>query len=94
MDIVIIILLTSSTFVLGFSTINLLRKNEAYEDVVEEQEVLISDIAAKIDSSMARMKEVDKLGSFEADDETGFIFKNLYDVIEELENYYGSQEEE
>jgi hypothetical protein len=94
MDIVIIILLTLSTFVLGFSTINLLRKNEAYEDVVEEQEVLISDIAAKIDSSMARMKELDKLGSFEADDETGFIFKNLYEIIEELENYYGSQEEE
>ena len=94
MDIVIIILLTLSTFVLGFSTINLLRKNEAYEDVVEEQEVLISDIASKIDSSMARMKEVDKLGSFEADDETGFIFKNLYEIIEELENYYGSQEEE
>ena len=89
-----IILLSVTTIVFGFSTINLLRKNEVYEDVVEEQEVVISDIAAKIDSSMARMKELDKLGSFEADDETGFIFKNLYEVIEQLEQYYGSQEEE
>ena len=92
--IITIILLSITTLVFGFSTINLLRKNEAYEDAVEEQEVLISDIADKIDSSMARMKEIDKIGSFEADDETGFIFKNLYEVIEELEKYYGTQEEE
>jgi len=92
--IITIILLSITTIVFGFSTINLLRKNEAYEDAVEEQEVLISDIADKIDSSMARMKEIDKIGSFEADDETGFIFKNLYEVIEELEKYYGTQKEE
>lgn len=92
--IITIIILSLTTIVFAFSTINLLRKNEAYEDVVEEQELLISDIAEKIDSSMAKMKELDTLGSFESDDETGFIFKNLYEVIEELEKYYGSQEEE
>lgn len=92
--IITIILLSITTLVFGFTTINLLRKNEKYEDVVAEQELLISDIAAKIDSSMARMKELDRLGSFEADDETGFIFKNMYEVISELEEYYGTQEEE
>ena len=40
------------------------------------------------------MKDLDNLGSFEADDETGFIFKNLYEVIGELEKYYGSEEKE
>lgn len=89
-----IIILSVTTLVFGFTTINLLRKNEAIEDVIEEQEVLISDIAAKIDSSMSRMKELDRLGSFEADDETGFVFKNIYEVISELEEYYGTQEEE
>lgn len=87
-----IVILSILTLVFIYTTYNLLRKNEAYEDVVEEQEVLISEIATKVDSSMKRMKEIDKLGSFEADDETGFIFKNLYEVIEELEKYYGSQE--
>jgi len=77
-----------------YTTINLLRKNEAHEDVVVEQEELISEIAKKVDESMARMKDIDKLGSFEADDETGYIFKNLYEVIEDLEKYYGTQEEE
>ena len=88
--IVTIIILSVLSIILIFTTLNLLRKNEAYEDVVEEQEVLIADIASKIDSSMKQMKDLDKLGSFESDDETGFIFKNLYEVIEELEKYYGS----
>ena len=92
--VVFIVLLSVSTLVLGYTTYNLLRKNEAIEDVVEEQELLISEIAAKVDSSMARMKELDRLGSFEADDETGFVFKNMYEIISELENYYGSQEKE
>ena len=77
-----------------YTTWNLLRKNEAQEDVVEEQELLISDIAEKIDASMTKMKELDKIGSFEADDETGFVFKNIYEIISELEEYYGTQEEE
>jgi len=89
-----IIILSVLSIILIFTTLNLLRKNEAYEDVVEEQEVLIADIASKIDSSMKQMKDLDKLGSFESDDETGFIFKNLYEVIEELEKYYGSEEKE
>ena len=89
-----IVILSITTLTFGFSTWNLLRKNEATEDVVEEQEELLSKIASQIDTSMVRMKELDKLGSFEADDETGFIFKNLYEIISELEEYYGSQEEE
>lgn len=91
---VTIAILSVLTLTLGYTTYNLLRKNEAVEDVIEEQEVLISEIAERLDSSMARMKEIDKLGSFEADDETGFIFKNMYEIISELENYYGSQEKE
>ena len=92
--IVTIIILSVLSITLIFTTLNLLRKNEAHEDVVTEQEELISEIASKIDSSMARMKELDNLGSFEADDETGFTFKNLYEIISQLEQYYGTQEEE
>ena len=96
-----IVILSITTLIFGFSTWNLLLKNEATEDVVdeqikmfEEQEELLSKIATSIDTSMGRMKELDKLGSFEADDETGFVFKNMYEIISELEQYYGSQEEE
>jgi hypothetical protein len=88
------------TVVFTYTTFNLLRKNELYESSIDEfeisldeQETLISNIATKIDESMMRMKEIDKIGSFEADDETGVIFKNIYDIISELENYYGKKEE-
>jgi hypothetical protein len=30
------------------------------------------------------MKAIDRLGSFEADDETGYIFKELKDIIKQL----------
>jgi len=88
----ILVLLIISTAVFGYTTFNLLRKNEVLEDVILEQEELISETAQRIDDSMARMKEIDRIGSFEADDETGFIFKNIYDIISDLENYYGTEE--
>ena len=86
-----IVILSVLTLILGYTTYNLLRKNEVLEDVVEEQEVVIALTADRIDSSMKRMKEIDRIGSFEADDETGFIFKNMYEIISELENYYGTE---
>jgi len=90
--IITIILLSIVSLTLGFTTWNLLRKNEATEDVIEEQEQVMSFMATKIDESLSKMKELDKIGSFESDDETGFIFKNLYEIISELENYYAEEE--
>ena len=87
----IIVILSVLTLVLGYTTFNLLRKNEALEEVIEEQEVVIATTADRSDKSMARMKEIDRIGSFEADDETGVIFKNIYDIITELEEYYGTE---
>lgn len=92
--IVTIILLSLTTITLGYTTWNLLRKNEVQEDVLEEQETTIAEIASRIDSSMTRMKEIDRIGSFESDDETGFVFKQMYEIISELEEYYGAQAEE
>ena len=94
MELLFIVILSVSTLILGYTTYNLLRKNEALEDVVEEQEVVISMTAERIDSSMKRMKEIDRIGSFEADDETGYIFKNIYDIISQLEEYYGTETQE
>ena len=89
-----IIILSITTLVFGFTTWNLLRKNEATEDVVEEQEQMISDFAKLVDGSMQKMKDLDTKGAFEADDETGFVFKQLYEVIEKLEKYYAEEEKE
>jgi len=90
--VITIILLSVATITFAFTTWNLLRKNEASEDVILEQEEMISTMASKIDSAMVKMKELDSKGSFEADDETGFIFKTLYEIISELEKYYAQEE--
>ena len=92
-EIIVISVLSLSTVVLGFTTWNLLRKNEATEDVIEEQEEMIANIAGRIDDSMKKMKELDTK-VFEADDETGTVFKQLYEVIEKLETYYAEETKE
>ena len=93
-EIIVISVLSLSSIVSGFTTWNLLRKNEATEDVVEEQEELIANIASRIDDSMKKMKQLDTRGAFEADDETGTVFKQLYEVIEKLETYYAEETKE
>ena len=93
-EIIVISVLSVSTVVLAFTTWNLLRKNEATEDVIEEQEELIANIASRIDNSMEKMKDLDTKGAFEADDETGTVFKQLYEVIEKLETYYAEETKE
>ena len=37
---------------------------------------------------------LDTKGAFEADDETGTVFKELYEVIEKLETYYAEETKE
>tara|TARA_B100001564_G_C20478299_1_gene595871 strand:- start:136 stop:417 length:282 start_codon:yes stop_codon:yes gene_type:complete len=89
-----IIILSITTLVFGFTTWNLLRKNEATEDIVEEQEKTISDFAKLVDDSMQKMKDLDTKGAFENDDETGFAFKQMYTIIEKLEGYYAEETQE
>jgi hypothetical protein len=43
--------------------------------------------AVKVDRAHKRMKEVDRLGSFEADDETGMIFSEVKEATTELNEF-------
>lgn len=86
---ILFILLLVSLYVIR----NLVLKNEVQEDLLTEREELISNISSHIDDVMNRMKQIDRIGSFESDDETGYVFKEMYDMISELEEFYGSQPE-
>jgi hypothetical protein len=93
---VVTILLLLVVCVLLYSTYNLLNKYEALEaeyDILyaeyEMAETQLSNMAGHIDAAISRMKEIDRIGSFEADDETGFVFKEMYQIVEDLEVYYG-----
>ena len=71
--------------------VNLLRKVESLEDYVDDLEnsnveyyTFFSNLKSKVREAYYRMKNIDRLGSFEADDETGFIFKELKDIVDQL----------
>ena len=73
--------------------INLLRKLEANEDYVSDLEnsnteyyTFFDSLKKRMNQSNSKLKQIDRLGSFEADDEIGFIFKELKNMIEKLNN--------
>lgn len=73
--------------VLGYTTYNMLRKNESAEDYIG---ILLMASKAAIDN----MRQVDLQGSFEADDEIGVTFQALKAVIEDYAEVVGFGEEE
>ncbi len=86
-----IIVLSSLLLVSIFFNINLLRKIEANEDYVEDLEnsntefyTFFKELKNQIGRSNSHMKQIDRLGSFESDDETGFVFKELKDIVEKI----------
>ena len=70
---------------------NQMRKQEALESYIEELENSNTDyyqffttLKSRMNESNSKLKQIDRLGSFEADDETGFIFTELRDIIDDL----------
>jgi hypothetical protein len=71
--------------------INLLRKIESNEDYIDDLEksntnyyTFFSELKTKVNNSNSHLKQIDRLGSFESDDETGFIFKEIKDIMNKL----------
>jgi uncharacterized membrane protein len=80
----LIIFLIGLCVVLGFTTYNLLKKNEAQEDILSSYMTYLNKISDIIDFSDKKLKEVDEKGSFKSDDEVGFFFeqiKALQDIL-------------
>jgi uncharacterized coiled-coil protein SlyX len=57
-----------------------LRRNGALERAVAEQQQYIDGISIVIEDSSSRLKELDTLGAFQADDEVGTFFTNLIEI--------------
>lgn len=63
--------------ILGFTTINLLRKNEKQEDILISYWGYLTKISEIISFSDNKLKEIDSRGTFKSDDEVGYFFKEL-----------------
>jgi len=70
---------------------NQMRKQEALEEYIDELEnsnteyyQFFTTLKTRLNESNSKLKQIDRLGSFQADDETGFIFTELRDIIDDL----------
>ena len=69
--IITIVILGLLVVVLGYTTFNLLKKNEKQEDILAGYMVYLNRISDIIEHSDKRLKEVDARESFKSDDEIG-----------------------
>lgn len=82
--IILTIILGIMVVILGFTTFNLLKKNERQEDILTGYMEYLSKISGVIEFSDKKLKEVDRKGSFESDDEVGFFFQEIKQIQETL----------
>ena len=73
--------------ILGYTTINLLVKNEKAEDIIISQQKYISSISEIIQNSEKRIKEIDEKEIFKSDDEIGWFFNELKKIQNILSQY-------
>jgi len=88
---IIVIILSVVLLISILFNINLLRKVEASEDYINDLEKSNTDyytffdmLKNRINQSNSKLKQIDRLGSFQSDDEIGFIFKEIKDIMEKL----------
>tara|TARA_R110000822_G_scaffold97029_2_gene220491 strand:+ start:248 stop:541 length:294 start_codon:yes stop_codon:yes gene_type:complete len=84
---VIIAILSILVLVLGYTTFNLLKKNERAEDIVLGYLDYLDKISRVIEVADEKVKKIDVKGSFEADDEVGFFFKQIKQIQEILNDF-------
>ena len=82
-----IVILSILVIILGYTTINLMRKNEVAEDIVVNYLQYLDRISRVIEVSDKKIKDIDIKGSFEGDDEIGFFFKTIKDIQNILNDF-------
>jgi len=74
--------------VLIYATINLLLKNERYEDLVDDYRSFFAALNQKVIESDAKLKDADMRGLFASDDEVGSIFTEIKSIHDSLSNFF------
>ena len=76
LSIILTVVVTASFFVIR----NLIKKNEKLEDFITKQ-------SEAIQTCGVRLKQLDQKGSFYADDEIGFFFKEVQKIQDALNEF-------
>jgi hypothetical protein len=84
--IVVICILSLIIAIVTYGIVNLLKQLEQLEDQVSFYIDVVDTVREKILDVQVQLKEIDIKGSFEADDEVGFVFKEIKDLADDLTN--------
>jgi len=92
--IILTVILGLMVVILGYTTFNLLRKLEKQEDALNNQATILASylsylnkLSDIIEFSSKKLKEVDRKGSFESDDEVGFFFEEIKQIQSTLNQF-------
>ena len=84
---IIISILGVLVVILGYTTFNLLRKNERQEDILAGYMKYLDQISKMIELSDEKLKNIDERGIFKNDDEVGFMFQQIQELQKVLSNF-------
>ena len=84
---IIISVLGVLVVVLGFTTFNLLKKNEKQEDILASYITYLDQFSRIIELSDERLKKIDEKGIFKSDDEIGFMYEQIKELQRVLSNF-------
>jgi len=86
-EIVLISSLSVLVVILGFTTFNLMRKNEKQEDILAEYLNYLDRLSKTIEASDKKLKEIDRAGTFKSDDEVGQFFDSIQKIQDILNDF-------
>ena len=84
---VIICVLSILVVILGFTTFNLMKKNEKQEDILVGYLQYLDKISQIIEFIDTKLKDIDHKGSFKSDDEIGFFFEEIQNIQKVLNEF-------
>ena len=73
--------------ILGYTTFNLLRKNERAEDIIVQYNNYITEFNKQIKFTSDRLKKIDAKGTFESDDEIGWFFTQIKNLQKGIDKF-------
>ena len=84
MIIALVILIALLLVVSVYANYNLVKRNEELEEQVAALQDVLDEVKDQVIDINTRLIEIDIRGSFEADDEVGFVFKEIKEMSAEL----------
>ena len=85
--IIAVCILSVGVVILGWTTYNLMKKQEKSEDILLGYMEYLDKFSRVIEISNKKLKEVDNKGIFEKDDDVGVIFDSILQIQEILNEF-------